>query len=175
MMQIILFVVLAIIIIALIYAYLAEKKYSISSEIIINRSQIEVYNYLKNLRNQEKWSKWVMADPNVKLTYTGVEGEVGFISAWESFDKNVGIGEQEIKKLTPNSRMDVEIRFKKPFEGISLANNSIESLSENQTKVTTVFYSETPFPMNLMIPFIKKMLQKDMNTNSINLKGQLEK
>jgi hypothetical protein len=116
-----------------------------------------------------------MTDPNVKLNYTGTDGEVGFISAWESFDKNVGIGEQEIKKLTPNSRIDIEIRFKKPFEGISQASTLFDSLAENRTKVTTVFHSENPFPMNLMIPVIKKMLKKDMDINSSNMKSQLEK
>jgi hypothetical protein len=38
-------------------------------------------------------------DPNMKKTYTGTDAEVGFISAWESTDKNVGVGEQEIKKI----------------------------------------------------------------------------
>jgi hypothetical protein len=48
-------------------------------------------------------------------------------------------------------------------------------LAENQTKITTTFYTENPFPINLMIPIIKNMLKKDMDQNSANLKVQLEK
>jgi len=147
---------------------------SISSEIIINRSQADVFNYIKHIKNQEHYSKWVMADPNSKITYTGIDGTVGFKSAWNSQMKNVGVGEQEITKITEGVGYDVILRFEKPFKGISYANTITESLSENQTKLTTTFSSTTPFPMNLMSAMMKNMLLKDMNENSSNLKKLLE-
>jgi uncharacterized protein YndB with AHSA1/START domain len=175
MLKTILFLLLAIIILALIYAFFSEKKYSIQSETVINKPASEVFNYVKNLKNQEKYSKWVMTDPNVKLTYTGTDGTVGFKAAWESDDKNVGVGEQEIMKIIDGKGYEAEIRFKKPMEGTSLAKTMVDSMGVNQSKVTTTFYTETPFPINLMIPIIKNMLQKDMDQNMVNLKGQLEK
>jgi Polyketide cyclase / dehydrase and lipid transport len=175
MFQTVLLVLLAIVVLAFIYAYFAEKNFTISSETMINRPKSEVFAYTRLIKNQEKWSKWVMADPNIKIQYTGTDGEVGFKSAWQSDDKNVGVGEQEIMKINGNDGMDVEVRFKKPFEGISTANYDLESLSENQTKITTTFYSSNPFPMNLITPIIKKMLKKDMDINSANLKALLEK
>ena len=175
MLQTILLVFFAIFILVLIYAYFAEKNFIISSETVINKPKDEVFAFARLIRNQEKWSKWVMADPNIKIQYVGTDGEVGFKSSWQSDDKNVGVGEQEIMKINGNDGMDVEIRFKKPFEGISNANYFLDSLSENQTKITTTFYSSNPFPLNLMIPIIKKMLKKDMDTNSANLKALLEK
>ncbi|MES2796114.1 MAG: SRPBCC family protein [Bacteroidota bacterium] len=174
MLKTILLVLLAIIVIAFIYAYFAEKKFSIVSEIVINKSKPEVFEYTKLIKNQEKWSKWVMADPNIQIQYSGTDGEVGFKSAWQSDDKNVGVGEQEIMKINGTDGFEVEIRFKKPFEGISQAEYRLDSLAENQTKITTTFYSENPFPINLMIPIIKNMLKKDMDQNSANLKRQLE-
>ena len=175
MLQTILLVFFAIFILVLIYAYFAEKNFIISSETVINKPKDEVFAFARLIRNQEKWSKWVMADPDIKIQYVGTDGEVGFKSSWQSEDKNVGVGEQEIMKINGNDGMDVEIRFKKPFEGISNANYFLDSLSENQTKITTTFYSSNPFPLNLMIPIIKKMLKKDMDTNSANLKALLEK
>ena len=133
-----------------------------------------VFDYVKYLKNQERYSKWVMADPNVKLTYTGTDGTVGFRAAWESADKNVGVGEQEIMSIQEGIGYDAEIRFEKPFKGISTANVTTEAMSSNQTKVTTTFNSKTPFPMNIMVPMIKKMLTKDMNQNSETLKRVLE-
>jgi hypothetical protein len=115
-----------------------------------------------------------MADPNVKLTYTGVDGTVGFISTWVSADKNVGVGAQEITNIKENERYEVEIRFEKPFKGVSTAFTTTEAVSENQTKVTNSFSSTTPFPMNIMLPIIKKMLLKDMNETMSRLKANLE-
>jgi hypothetical protein len=77
MLQIILFIFIGIIALILIAAAFMKKEYSISASIIIDKPQVEVFNYIKFLKNQEKYSKWVMADPNVMMTYTGKDGEVG--------------------------------------------------------------------------------------------------
>jgi hypothetical protein len=119
-------------------------------------------------------SKWVIADPNAKLNYIGEDGAIGFISQWESELKNVGIGEQEIMYINENDSYQVEIRFKKPFEGVSQAITTTEAISDKQTKVTTTFLTSTPFPMNVMVPFISKMLKKDMDGNMVRLKANLE-
>ena len=174
MLQTIAIIIIVLAGLILLAASMMEKEYSLSSSIIINRPQNVVFEYVKHLKNQERYSKWVMADPNVKITYTGTDGNVGFRAAWESADKNVGVGEQEIMSIQEGVGYDAEIRFEKPFKGISTANVTTEALSSNQTKVTTTFNSKTPFPMNIMVPMIKKMLQKDMDMNSENLKRVLE-
>ena len=174
MLQTIAIIIILLVGLILLAASMMEKEYSLSSSIIINRPQNVVFDYVKHLKNQERYSKWVMADPKVKLTYTGTDGNVGFRAAWESADKNVGVGEQEIMSIQEGIGYDAEIRFEKPFKGISTANVTTEAMSSNQTKVTTTFNSKTPFPMNIMVPMIKKMLQKDMDMNSENLKRVLE-
>lgn len=173
-LKIILIVIVAIVAIALLAAAIMDKKYTITSEVVINAPRDTVFNYIKLIKNQEHYSKWVMMDPNVKMTYTGIDGTVGFKAAWVSENKNVGIGEQQITKITEGDGYDVEIRFKKPFEGISTAVTSTQAISATQTKMITTFYSSNPFPMNLMIPMIKNMLKVDMNENSSNLKKILE-
>ncbi len=174
MLQIILIAFSALIAIVFIAALFMKKNYSISTSILINRPKNDVFNYVKILKNQENYSKWVMSDPNVKLNYIGEDGTIGFISKWESDLKNVGIGEQEITSIKENDSYQVEIRFKKPFEGISQAITTTESISETQTKVTTTFHTRTPFPMNVMAPFISKMLKNDMDGNMSRLKANLE-
>jgi uncharacterized protein YndB with AHSA1/START domain len=174
MLTTILIIILAIIAVALLTAAIMDKKFSITSEVIIDTPRDNVFNYIKLLKNQEYYSKWVMMDPNVKMTYTGTDGTVGFKAAWVSTVKDVGEGEQEITTINEGDGYEVEIRFKKPFEGVSTAVTSTQAISETQTKFTTTFYSSNPFPMNLMIPMIKKMLQKDMDENAANLKKILE-
>ncbi len=172
--QIILGVLIGIIVLVLLIALIIKKEYYIQSEIVINRPKDVVLSYVKLLRNQEKYSKWVMQDPDVKLDYKGTDGTVGFIAAWKSEVKNVGVGEQEIRNIRENG-YDAEVRFEKPFKGISQAHVTLEPVNADKTKVTTRFDTRTPFPMSFMIPMIKGMLTKDMNENSANLKRNLEK
>lgn len=174
MLQIIGIVLLGIIAALLLAALFMKKAYSLSVSVIINKPQSYVFNYIKLLKHQEKYSKWVMADPNVKMNYTGTDGTVGFKAAWESNDKNVGVGEQEIIEIMEGNGYRVEIRFEKPFKGISYATNSTKAIDANTTKLTTVFDTKTPFPMNIMVPIISKMLVKDMTENANNLKKILE-
>ena len=174
MLQIILLAFSAIIALIFIAALFMKKVYTISASTVINRPRNDVFNYVKILKNQENYSKWVMADPNAKLNYIGEDGTIGFISQWESELKNVGIGEQEIMYINENDSYQIEIRFKKPFEGVSQAITTTEAISDNQTKVTTTFLTSTPFPMNVMVPFISKMLKKDMDGNMTRLKANLE-
>ena len=174
MLQIILIIIAIIILVVLLVAAFMKKDSSIVSEIEINKPQRVVFDFVKILRNQEKYSKWVMADPNSKIEYKGTDGTVGFISSWKSEMKNVGVGEQEIINIVDGERYDVEIRFEKPFKGISKAIITTEFVDANKTKVTTTFNSHTPFPMNLMSALMKNMLQKDMDINSKAIKKVLE-
>ena len=174
MLQIILLSFSALIALVLIAAFFMKKDYSISASTVINRPKNDVFNYVKILKNQENYSKWVMSDPNVKINYKGEDGTIGFISQWESNLKNVGMGEQEITSINENDSYQVEIRFKKPFEGVSQAITTTEAISDTQTKVTTIFHTRTPFPMNVMAPFISKMLKNDMDGNMMRLKENLE-
>ena len=169
-----LIIIVSIIALLLLAAAIMKKEVSISSEIIINRSQADIFNYIKYLKNQEKYSKWVMLDPNCKILYTGTDGTIGSKAAWNSEVKNVGVGEQEIINITEGVGYEVEIRFEKPFKGTSYAKHTTQPISENQTKFTSTFSSTTPFPMNLMSAMLKNMLLKDMNETSSNLKKVLE-
>jgi ABC-type lipoprotein release transport system permease subunit len=174
MLATILIGIATVIVLLLLVAAMMPKKYELSSSIVINRPQAAVFEYIRHIKNQERYSKWVMADPNLNIVYTGTDGEVGFISTWKSEVKNVGEGAQEITKIFPGQGYEVEIRFEKPFKGTSYAVAMTQSLSDDETKVTTTFKTSMPFPMNAMAPMLKKMLLKDMDETSANLKKQLE-
>jgi hypothetical protein len=118
-----------------------------------------------------------MMGPNMKKEYKGTDGTVGFISAWDSQEKNVGAGEQEIKKITDSDRIDFELRFKRPFEATDYAYMITEAVDSNQAKVKWGFNGTMKYPMNLMLLFMDmdKMLGKDLDTGLTNLKNVLEK
>lgn len=169
--------ILSLVVLLLIIAVFVKKEYAIVREITISKPKLIVFNYLKQLKNQDNFSKWSSMDPNMKKEYRGTDGTAGFVSAWDSNQKNVGKGEQEIKKIIEGERIDFEIRFIKPFAGIANAYLLTESLSENITWVKWGFDSKMNFPMNLMLLFsnMDKLVGNDLATGLSNLKNILEK
>lgn len=156
-------------------ALFVKKEYTIREQITIDRNSREVYDYIRLLKNQEFYNKWVMMDPNVKRSYTGTDGTVGAVVTWDSENKNVGKGEQEIKGLTGGSRVDCEVRFEKPFKNVAQVYMDVTPMSENTTNVEWAMMGQNKYPFNFMNLFITGMLAKDMQTSLRNLKTEVEK
>lgn len=173
---IILIILGSLIVLFLIAGLLLPKNFRVERAIVISQPKQQVFDYVKLIRNQEQYSVWVMKDPKVKIVYTGTDGTVGFKSSWTSDDKNVGIGEQEIIKLKEAEMVEVELRFKKPFEATNYGITEVSSLNNGSTKVSSIFYGGCKFPMNVMIHLMMaKLVGKDMQKNLANLKANLEK
>lgn len=165
-----------IITIPVVTAIFVKKEYVVEREITINKPKAVVFDYIKLLKNQNNYSKWATMDPTMVKTYRGTDGTVGFVSRWESKMDDVGVGEQEIKKIVEGERIDYELRFMEPFESTSLAYMSTEAFSENQTKLNWVFNGRMKYPMNIMMLFMDfdKIIGDDLQTGLNNLKTELE-
>lgn len=176
MIKKIFFGLLGIIALLLIAALFMPKEYAVEREVTINKPVDSVFKYVKYLKNQNEFSVWANIDPNMKSTFTGTDGAVGAISAWESKVKEVGIGEQEITKINEGKRLDFEIRFKEPMNDTAMGFMSTEMVSENQTKVKWGINGIIPYPINLMLPFMKmdQMIGNDLQKGLENLKGKME-
>jgi uncharacterized protein YndB with AHSA1/START domain len=174
---IILIALVSLVALLLIVGLFMKKEYHVEREVVINKPKQSVFEYIKLLKNQNKYSVWATMDANMKTEFTGTDGTPGFVSAWDSQEKNVGKGEQEILKVVDGERVDYEIRFIKPFESTSDASMTTVSVNENQTKVTWAFTGKMKYPMNLMLLFMnmEKMIGNDLQKGLENLKGLLEK
>jgi hypothetical protein len=161
----------------LIIGIFAKKEYTVERQISINKSRQELFDYIKSLKNQNDFSKWAQMDPNMRKDYKGTDGTVGFISSWDSDDKNVGAGEQEITKIDEGNRIDFDLRFKRPMEGNATAYMITEQAAENQTTVKWGIHGAMAYPMNTMMLFMNmdKMLGADLETGLTNLKNMQEK
>lgn len=173
---IIVLIIVGIIALVLLIAAFRSNESTITRSITINKPAADIYNFIKLLKNSAQYNKWVMADPNMKRDYRGTDGMVGFVYAWDSQNKQVGKGEQEIIKLDEGKRVDYEIRFEKPMPGIAKAHISLTG-SGNQTHVTWQFNSRLNLMMKVMHMFINfdKLLGKDLHESLQNLKNILEK
>ncbi len=169
-------ILLAIIAIAVL-VFVTPTDYKVEREVTINKPKADVMNYAKIIKNQnDQWGPWTKKDPNIKINYKGNDGEVGFVSSWESTHPEVGIGEQEIKKIS-NNQIDTELRFKVPFEATNQAYMILDEVTPTQTKVKWGFTGSFSRPMNLMLVVMDmdKEVGKDFNEGLTNLKTVLEK
>ncbi len=157
--------------------FIVDPDYKVEREIEIDKPRSEVFAYIKQLKNQNDWGPWVKKDPNIQLSYTGNDGDVGFVSKWESDNEEVGKGEQEITEIVENERIDTELRFKEPFNSKADAFMIVKDAGADKTRVTWGFEGSVPRPMNLMLLFMDmdKEIGKDFDQGLKNLKGILEK
>jgi uncharacterized membrane protein len=170
----ILLVIAGIIALLLIIALLVKKQYYVQREIIIDAPVQKVFDYIRHLKNWDNFNKWAMADPDMKRTFKGTDGTVGFVYAWNG-NKKAGEGEKEIKAIAEGKSFEWEIRFVRPFTAIGYTTMRTESIPGDQTKVTLSNTSKIKYPLNIMVPMVEKMLPKDMDTSLVNLKNILEK
>lgn len=168
--------VLILIALPFIIALFVQKEYSVVTQITIDKPVVEVFDYVKYLKNQDNFSVWAQMDPDMVKSYRGTDGTVGFVSRWESQLEDVGVGEQEIMRIDEGKRIDFELRFFSPFESTDPAFMSTEAVGAKQTLVQWGFDGHLDYPMNLMFLFLdfETMIGNDLNQGLEQLKQQLE-
>ena len=175
-LRIVLIVIAVLIAIPLVVALFVKKDYAVEREIVINKPVQEVFGYIKYLKNQDNYSRWNTMDPDMKKSFKGVDGQVGFVAAWESTDKNVGKGEQEIVAITDNQRIETILRFMEPFESEDHAYMTTTAIDSVTTHVTWGFSGKFPYPMNLMqlMMDMDEAVGSDLGVGLENLKRLME-
>lgn len=168
--------IVAFIALILIVALFVNKNMATNKTVVINKPKEEVFNYIKQLKNQDNYSVWGKMDPNMKKEYRGTDATEGFVAAWEG-NKDVGKGEQQIVKISEGERIDFDLHFIEPMESNAKVYMATETVSPTQTKVTWAFDSKMAYPFNIMGLFVNmgEMVGKDFQTGLDNLKAILEK
>jgi len=168
---------LVIIAIPFIAAFFVRKDYSVERSVRIEMPRQEVFDYVVMLRSQQDYSEWSRMDPDTEYSYRGTDGTVGFVSAWESADRNMGKGEQEITDIVPGERIDYRLRFFKPFRSSSDVWFLFEDYDPQGTLVRWGINGRMNYPMNLFLLLfpMENSLGDDLAGGLSNLKELLEK
>jgi hypothetical protein len=172
----IIFITLAILIaVGLITAAFIPTEYGVERSVIINQPKDYVFEHIKMLKFQDEWSVWNELDPNAKHEYKGTDGIVGFIASWDGND-DMGAGEQEIVAIKEGERVELELRFIRPFESTSDVFIATNAVDESKTEVVWGFKSKMNYPMNLMLLFmnLEEDIGNDFSRGLDNLKNKLE-
>jgi hypothetical protein len=170
----ILLILVGIVALLLIIALFLKKDHYINRQIIINAPSQKVFDFLRLLKNQDKFNKWAKTDPNRIWEYKGIDGTVGFIISWKG-NKDAGEGEKEIMNIIEGNKIETQIRFVKPVKTFANVIMETEAIAENQTKVNLINSGTLNYPMNIFIPFLEKNFPKDMDSSLATLKHLLEK
>jgi hypothetical protein len=165
----VLITLVALLAIVLLIAAILPKTFHAGSELIINKNSDEVFNYIKQIKKQGEYDNWSRQDPNIQREYSGEDGTVGFTYTWKS-DK-VGNGKQVITNVLEGKRVEMDLYF----NGEGQANKSfiaVDSVAQNQSKVTWEIDGKIPFPFNIFTLFYD--MNEDFKEGLINMKANLE-
>ncbi len=165
----ILLVLVGIAVLLLIVAAFLPKTFKAEASVVIHRPQQEVYDYVKYVKNQDHYGKWNLMDPEMKKSYEGSDGTVGFRYSWDS--EKVGKGTQTIMRLTEGQEVLTELDF--GFGDPASSHILVEAVSPSESKVTWGISGDSPWPMNIMSLFYD--MSGDFEEGLTNLKNVLEK
>lgn len=106
-----------VVVLALFLGYVStrEGKFNYARSGVINAPPEKIFPYLTSLKMGEQWSPYQKMDPEMKVTYTGTDGQEGSAMDFES--SKAGSGKVEILKITPNQSVDVKLTMIKPVHG----------------------------------------------------------
>lgn len=151
------------------------KEMIIEKNISLNKNISDVFDFLKQTKNQDRFNVWNMKDPNMKKNYSGTDGSKGFVYSWDSKDKSVGAGSQEIININDGRRIDYQLTFLRPMQNTAASSFILSKIDGENTAVTWTFRGPTKFPLSLFASIFKKMLGKQLEQSLQNLKALLEK
>ena len=176
-LKIILIFPIVLLVLVLVIALIVPSKYVAKREVLINKPLVEVFNYLKYLKNQDDFSAWAKMDSSMKKAYKGTDGTVGFIGSWDSQNPNVGAGEQELKQIVEGKRIDSELRFVRPLKTKAQMYMTTERINANKTKVLWSFEGKIDYPMNIVLLIFDapKAIGNDFEIGLRHLKQLLER
>ena len=158
----------------IILALISPKSATLNRSVSVNVTPEEAFQALRSLKTFDEWSPWADRDPNQERGYRGTDGEVGS-QAWWKGNKQVGEGEQEIMKLEPNSLVEMQLRFFKPFKATNKAWFKIEPEGSG-SKVTWGFYADFKPPTSIFMMFMnfEKTLGADYEKGLNSFKSRME-
>ena len=170
--------ILALITLLCVIALFVKKEYTITRDILIKNSVDKVYDYVRHHKNQREFNQWLSFDPNTKIELRGnQDGTAGAIMYFESSHKKTGTGEWENTRLVPNERIDLELRFLKPYQFTANGTLYFIETENGHTKLVWEFNSGMPWPKNITLLFMdmNKIIGNDIEATLEKIKLKTEK
>jgi uncharacterized protein YndB with AHSA1/START domain len=92
-----------------------DDTYTVERSATVEAPPERVYEQIADFRNWTSWSPWEGVDPQLERTYSGAESGTGAVYAW-SGNRKAGQGRMEIIGANQPSRVQIDLRFEKPWK-----------------------------------------------------------
>ncbi|MCB0685129.1 MAG: SRPBCC family protein, partial [Saprospiraceae bacterium] len=142
-------------------------KMHVSKSITIDAPTHRVFSIINNFHHWSIWSPWLVAEPESQLHVR----EDGKFYAWEG--KRVGAGEMTIIDENPETTVDYDLTFLKPWKSTAKVRFLIEPVSQ-KTKVTWLMDSRLPFFLFWMKKSMEAFVGMDFTRGLNMLKEYIE-
>lgn len=164
---------LILVLVIIVLGLIAPKDIKVSRSTTINAPKEVVFEQIVKFKNWPHWSPWYQMEPNVEITYNGVDGEPGSSYVWKG--KKTGSGEMKNAGIN-GTNMNYELFFKEPFENKAHGSFMVADTGNGQSKVTWTYEGHMSFPWNAMGVFMNmdKMLGGDFEKGLSNMKAYVE-
>jgi uncharacterized protein YndB with AHSA1/START domain len=158
----------------LIYVSTRDGKFHYERSGLIAAPPEKIFPLISNFKNGEQWSPYEKMDPTMKKTFSGPDGQVGSIMAFEG-SKDVGSGELEILKLIPNEFVEIRLTMTKPFRADNIVQYRLTREGQ-ETRFSWAMLGDGGFMGKLVTTFIdcEKMVAGQFGTGIQNLKTLVE-
>lgn len=169
--------ILGISILALVATYfvvisLMPSKVFVERSIVVNASQMDLYNYLEDLRNFQEWAPWAKIDPNTKYSYEGALKGVGTQMNWHSENIGMGYGSLWIDSAIPNSQINLKIQLREFAKPADM--NFYFTKEGTATRVTWDFQTDFSGFWKFYIPMTEEEFGPDYEKGLSNIKKVIE-
>ena len=132
---------LAIVIVAVsILAQFLPGKWEVTRTAVVNAEPSQIYPWIANIENWQKWNAFSYNDPEIVHTYPAAKSGVGAEDHWKS--KKFGDGSAKILKAYPDLGITYELRFAARGDA-SLGSISFGKVEEGKTTVVYSVAGET--------------------------------
>lgn len=92
-------------------SFALPRQVSVARSIEINAPESDIFPYLNNLRQFNRWSPWAARDPKTQYAFTGPRAGKGAGMSWNSEHPQVGKGSQRIVESQQNALVRIALDF----------------------------------------------------------------
>jgi uncharacterized protein YndB with AHSA1/START domain len=153
----------------------ASDTYTVERAQTIDAPPERVFEQIADFHRWRAWSPWEDLDPDLQRTYSGAEAGTGAVYAW-SGNRKAGQGRMEMTQAVVPSRVEVDLRFEKPFKAQSTTVFAIAP-SGDGARVTWTMSGPKTFMVRVMGLFrsMDQMVGKDFEKGLARLKAVAER
>ena len=151
-------VLLILAVVFLVMGLTQPKDITVVRSIVIKAPQSTVFHQISKFTNWPNWSPWIDIEPEVNLSYEGVDGQPGSSYTW--LGDETGSGKMTNTGIE-NGQLNFDLHFIKPWEGKAIGFLKTEITPAQETKVIWSLTIHSSFPMNAIGFITRNMVGND--------------